>query len=607
MTWKNKTTRSRGKWSRLAHVCWEGGNGPLKELPGKWIRLYCYMAGCAMTTQLLCWVWHRSCWHMAGCTMTTHLLCWVWHRSCWHMAGCTMTTHLLCWVWHRSCWHMAGCTMTTHLLCWVWHRSCWHMAGCTMTTHLLCWVWHRSCWHMAGCTMTTHLLCWVWHRSCWHMAGCTMTTHLLCWVWHRSCWHMAGCTMTTHLLCWVWHRSCWHMAGCTMTTHLLCWVWHRSCWHMAGCTMTTHLLTMWLSVARIMLTHGRLHNDHTSTHNVVECGTDHVDTWQAAQWPHIYSQCGWVWHRSCWHMAGCTMTTHLLTMWLSVARIMLTHGRLHNDHTSTHNVVECGTDHVDTWQAAQWPHIYSQCGWVWHGSCWHMAGCTMTTHLLTMWLSVARIMLTHGRLHNDHTSTHNVVECGTDHVDTWQAAQWPHIYSQCGWVWHGSCWHMAGCTMTTHLLTMWLSVARIMLTHGRLHNDHTSTHNVVECGTDHVDTWQAAQWPHIYSQCGWVWHGSCWHMAGCTMTTHLLTMWLSVARIMLTHGRLHNDHTSTHNVVECGTDHVDTWQAAQWPHIYSQCGWVWHGSCWHMAGCTMTTHLLTMWLSVARIMLMQFM
>ena len=41
------------------------------------------------------------------------------------------------------------------------------------------------------------------------------------------------------------------------------------------------------------------------------------------------------------------------------------------------------------------------------------------------------------------------------------------------------------------------------------------------------------------------------------MTTQLLTMWLSVAQIMSIHGRLRNDHTTTHNVAECGTDHVD--------------------------------------------------
>ena len=74
--------------------------------------------------------------------------------------------------------------------------------------------------------------------------------------------------------------------------------WIRLCCDLAGCTVTTQLLTMWLSVAQIMLTQGRLHSDHTTT-------------------------------------------------LLSAAQIMLINGRLHNDHTTTHNVAECGTDHVD--------------------------------------------------------------------------------------------------------------------------------------------------------------------------------------------------------------------------------------------------------------------
>ena len=50
---KEQNYKVMGKWSKLAHVCWEGGNVPLKELPVKWIRLCCDLAGCTVTTQLL--------------------------------------------------------------------------------------------------------------------------------------------------------------------------------------------------------------------------------------------------------------------------------------------------------------------------------------------------------------------------------------------------------------------------------------------------------------------------------------------------------------------------------------------------------------------------
>ena len=91
--------------------------------------------------------------------------------------------------------------------------------------------------------------------------------------------------------------------------------------------------------------------------------------------------------------------------------------------------------------------------------------------------------------------------------------------------------------MTTQLLTMWLSVARIMLIHGRLRNDHTTT--LLSVAQTQIMLIRGR--PH---------------------NDHTTTL-LSVAQIMLIHGRLRNDHTTTHNVVECGTDHVDTWQAAQ--------------------------------------------
>ena len=84
--------------------------------------------------------------------------------------------------------------------------------------------------------------------------------------------------------------------------------------------------------------------------------------------------------------------------------------------------------------------------------------------------------------------------------------------------------------MTTQLLTMWLSVAQIMSIHGRrLRNDHTTT------------LLSVAQIMLIH---------------GRLRKDHATTL-LSVAQIMLIHGRLHNDHTTTHNVAECGTDHVD--------------------------------------------------
>ena len=103
------------------------------------------------------------------------------------------------------------------------------------------------------------------------------------------------------------------------------------------------------------------------------------------------------WIRLCCDLAGCTVTTQLFTMWLSVAQTI--HGRLYSDHTTIHSVAECGTD-----------------------------------------------KLIHGRLYSDHTTIHSVAECGTD-----------------------------------------------KLIHGRLYSDHTTIHNMAECGTDHVDTRKAAQ------------------------------------------------------------------------------------------------------------------
>ena len=175
MTWMNKTTRSRESGPDWLTFAGKVGNGPLKELPGKWIWLYCYMAGCTVTTQLL-------------------------------------TT------WLSVAW------------------ISWYMAGCTMTTQLF----------------TT------WLSVAW------------------ISWYMAGCTMTTQLL------TTWLSVAQIMLTQ--------------GRLHSDHTTTL-LSVAQIMFMHGRMHNDHTTTHNVAECGTDHVDA--------VHVRRGWhdvqpEWARPCW-------------------------------------------------------------------------------------------------------------------------------------------------------------------------------------------------------------------------------------------------------------------------------------------------------------------